>query len=224
MISIVIPTLNEEKYLPYLLDSIKKQSFKDYEIIVSDYNSIDKTKEIARKYGCIIVKGGLPGKGRNNGAKIAKHDLLFLDADTTLPDNFLEKFVTNSQNFDLTSCKVIAKPNNYLIKLFYAAKNFLNKNFFIRRTSGQCIFIKKELFNRINGYDESLYLAEEHDLVQRAKGKYKFFSDLFVYNSPRRFKKYGFWRTVFISSYSEIYRILFGKIRKKFFEYEFGHY
>ena len=49
MISIVIPTLNEEKYLSKLLKSIKNQTFKDYEIIVSDNNSKDNTKKIAKK-------------------------------------------------------------------------------------------------------------------------------------------------------------------------------
>ncbi len=50
-ISIVIPTLNEEAFLPTLLDSIKKQSFTDYEIIVADAGSKDKTIDIAQEYG-----------------------------------------------------------------------------------------------------------------------------------------------------------------------------
>ena len=85
MLSIIIPTKNEEKYLPNLLRSIKKQTFKDYEIIVADNNSKDKTKKIAKRYGCKIVKGGLPGKARNQGAKFAEGDiLLFLDSDPEL--------------------------------------------------------------------------------------------------------------------------------------------
>ena len=72
ILSIIIPTYNEEEYLPVLLDSIKSQSFDDYEIIVADANSTDKTREIAESYGCIVVAGGLPAVGRNNGAKIAK--------------------------------------------------------------------------------------------------------------------------------------------------------
>ncbi len=73
MISIIIPTLNEEKYLPKLLRSIKEQDFKEeLEIIVADANSEDKTREIAKKFSCKIVEGGLPAKARNEGAKIAK--------------------------------------------------------------------------------------------------------------------------------------------------------
>ena len=91
MLSIIIPTLNEEKYLPLLLKSIKEQNVKDYEIIISDAQSTDKTLDIAKKNNCKIVLGGLPGKARNEGAKVAKGNLLlFLDADVLLGPNFLK--------------------------------------------------------------------------------------------------------------------------------------
>lgn len=71
MLSIIVPALNEEKYLPILLSQIKKQNFNsDSEIIVADAGSKDKTVEIARNYGCKIIPGGLPARGRNEGAKI----------------------------------------------------------------------------------------------------------------------------------------------------------
>ena len=58
MISIIIPTLNEEKYLPLLLSSIKKQNFNDYEIIIADAGSDDKTLEIVKNYNCKIKIDG----------------------------------------------------------------------------------------------------------------------------------------------------------------------
>ena len=73
-ISIIIPTLNEEKYLTHLLESIKKQSIAPKEIIVVDALSQDKTKEIALAYGCKVlddIKKKGPGAGRNKGARIA---------------------------------------------------------------------------------------------------------------------------------------------------------
>ena len=60
-ISIIIPTYNEEEYLPKLLESIKSQDFTDYEVIVADAQSNDNTREIAKEYGCVVVEGGLPG-------------------------------------------------------------------------------------------------------------------------------------------------------------------
>ena len=89
MISIIIPALNEENYLPKLLKNIKKQELKDYEVIVADTNSKDGTRQTAKKFKCEIVKGGLPPEGRNNGAKKAKGTLLFfIDADSLLSKNF----------------------------------------------------------------------------------------------------------------------------------------
>jgi glycosyltransferase involved in cell wall biosynthesis len=230
MLSIVIPTFNEEKYLPRLLESIKKQSYKDYEIIVAD-NSKDKTKQIAKKYKCKVVKGGKPGKARNNGAKIAKYDLLFLDADDVLENkDFLKKFLKKikKKKLDIATCKVLPIPNNTDAKFYYFLKNLGNKYFgYIRKhASGQCLFIKKELFEKINGYDASLLLAEEHDLVQRASkhGKFYFFMNLYIYNSARRVEKEGLLRLLLKNTYSEIYRLFGKKIKKKLFKYEFGNY
>ncbi|OYT33718.1 MAG: glycosyl transferase family 2, partial [Candidatus Aenigmarchaeota archaeon ex4484_52] len=80
LLSIIIPTLNEEKYIPLLLNSIKKQTYKNYEIIVCDSHSKDKCYSIDKKG---------PGHGRNIGAKYAKgRYLLFFDSDTIIPDKF----------------------------------------------------------------------------------------------------------------------------------------
>ena len=78
MISIIIPTLNEEAYLPKLLRSIHGQHFKDMEVIVADAGSKDKTVQIAKAHGCKITPGGLPGKGRNEGARLRKEMCCFL--------------------------------------------------------------------------------------------------------------------------------------------------
>ena len=51
MLSIIIPAYNEERYLPKLLNCIKKQTYRDYEVIVADANSKDKTRQIAKKFG-----------------------------------------------------------------------------------------------------------------------------------------------------------------------------
>ena len=77
-ISIVIPTLNESEYLPKLLDSIKKQTFTDYEVIVADAGSKDGTVEAAEKEGALVGAGGMPGVGRNRGARCQWRYNLFL--------------------------------------------------------------------------------------------------------------------------------------------------
>ncbi|MDD3939883.1 MAG: glycosyltransferase, partial [Patescibacteria group bacterium] len=107
MLSIIIPTLNEEKYLPRLLESIKRQEFSDYEIIVSDAGSSDKTKMVAENYGANFILSNKikhPSFQRNKGAEISKGGiLLFLDADSVLPDGFLQKTVNQFKAKNLVS-------------------------------------------------------------------------------------------------------------------------
>jgi len=97
MLSVIIPTLNEAGYLFLLLDSIKKQSFKDYEIIIVDAGSADKTVDFVKNngYRVISIEGpaGFPASSRNAGAKIARGSLFFfLDGDSVLPsEHFLQK-------------------------------------------------------------------------------------------------------------------------------------
>ena len=91
-ISIIIPTLNEEKYIERCLKSLKNQSFRNFEIIVSDSYSTDDTVKIAKKYGAkvVLTKKTGPAAGRNEGARKAKGSILvFLDADTFVTKKFL---------------------------------------------------------------------------------------------------------------------------------------
>jgi glycosyltransferase involved in cell wall biosynthesis len=67
-VSVVIPTWNEELWLPRLLDQLQCQSTVA-EVIVADNASVDNTVRIANDYGCLVVDGGRPGVGRNRGAK-----------------------------------------------------------------------------------------------------------------------------------------------------------
>ena len=100
-VSVIIPTLNEERYIEDCLKSLKKQSFKNYEIIVSDGLSTDNTVKIAKKYtkNVISSKNKGIGDGRNKGAKIAKGEiLLFLDADSTIAPNLLGKLSESMEN------------------------------------------------------------------------------------------------------------------------------
>ena len=82
MLTIVIPTKNEETYLPRLLASISKQTLAPAQVIVADAQSTDATRQIALAHGVRVVEGGMISCGRNAGARQAKTDfILFLDAD-----------------------------------------------------------------------------------------------------------------------------------------------
>ena len=96
-VSAIIPTWNEERYLPKCLQSLKNQSGKtSFEIIVIDGGSTDKTVEIAQQYGDkVFVKSRQPvGAARNTGAKEASGRILaFIDADTVASESWLDSIV-----------------------------------------------------------------------------------------------------------------------------------
>jgi len=230
MLSIIIPTLNEEKYLPRLLESIKTQDLKDYEIIVADSNSIDKTIEIAKNYNCKITKGGMPGIARNEGAKIAQGELLlFLDADLILPEGFLNKFL---QKFEEKRLAIASTDLDFLTdnKIFKFGAHFTNILYKAteRFSPGitECILIKKDVHEKINGFDEKIVLLEDFDYIRRAVkiGKFEHFKDLKFYTSVRRLEKDGFVKTTLQYFFANIYMFLFGPIKTNIFDYKFGHY
>src|SRR3989338_1007194 len=92
-ISVIIPTLNEKKYLKKCLDSLKRQGMRNYEIIVVDSYSTDGTVQLARKYGKVVFeKRKGPGAARNAGARHARGSILvFADADVRFWKDFMKK-------------------------------------------------------------------------------------------------------------------------------------
>ncbi len=231
MISIIIPTLNEEKCLPLLLKSVKKQDFDDYEVIIADAGSKDKTLEIAKNYGCKIIAGGLPAKGRNNGATAAKGNLLlFLDADVTLPPKIftrvLEEFKQRKLNI-ATFCLLPSEKgemSTFIFTFFYNLPIvFLEK---ILPHASMGILIKKDTFEKLNGFDENIKLAEDHDLARRAKklGEYGILRSAKIFVSTRRFKKDGWFKTGSKYLFCEGHMILIGPVKSNIFKYKFNHY
>lgn len=230
MLSIIIPTLNEEKYLPDLLESLQAQTFEDYEIIVSDNNSIDKTPAIASKAGARIVRGGLPSHGRNRGADVAKGDwLLFLDADVILPFDFLEKAMAEiqEQNISIASCSITPLSDKKIDKLLHQAVNlgFQATKKFYPHAPGFCIFVKKEYHLLIGGFNEKILLAEDSDYVLRASKicKFDLLQSVHIPVSVRRLDKDGRLNIAVKYLASDAYRLLIGPIESNVFNYQFGY-
>jgi len=231
MLSIVIPTLNEENYLPRLLNCLRKQNFKDYEIIIADAESKDKTREVAQTFGCKIIKGGLPAKGRNEGAKIIKGDLiLFLDADALLPKNSLERLLREfkDRNLKVAGSFLQSQSENKIVRFLYNfAYNlpiiFLEKLF--PYASG-FILIKKDLHQEIGGFDEDIKLSEDHCYVREASklGKFGILKSITIFISPRRFEQNGWLKTGFKWFLCGFYLIFFGPVKTDIFSYNFDPY
>jgi len=227
MLSIIIPALNEEKYLPLLLKEIKKQNFNDYEIIVADAFSKDKTTKIAKDFGCKVVKGGLPAKGRNEGAKVAKGDiLLFLDADNIfLPKDFLKNLLYRFKKRNLGSASFPIYPNGKRVDTFvYWIYNLwvkLSQRFLPHATNG--VLVKREVHQKMGGFDEKIKIAEDHEYVRRAKkyGKFGFIKIKPVLTSSRRLDKDGRIKTYLRYILAGTWMFFFGPIKSDIFKYRF---
>ena len=190
MISVIIPTLNEEKYLGKLLDSIKKQTYKDYEVIIVDAGSTDKTKEVAAGFNLIQSEANI-SKQRNLGAYNANGGLLmFLDADIVIRNNdFFEKVskIFNNKKISAATCKVrvLPKEEKFIDRLFFSLTNNIVR---IAGTGRACQIVRAKLFNKFN---ENMTVGEDVDMFRRIKGKVHFMPSI-VYESSRRYRKEGY--------------------------------
>ena len=223
-LSIVIITLNEEEYLPKLLKSIEEQTFKNLEIIVADYNSTDKTRKIARSFKCRITKGGNYSAGRNNVAKRARADyLFFLDADSILPKKFLKVNFREFKKSEKGTGTVPVEPlsNKYFDKIFFKAYDYWS--ILMSRVSPHCagcgIFARKDIFNKIKGFNENIAFAENHDFVRRARRYGFIILPVPIYTSVRRMDSEGRAKFVLKYIYSGLYRLLYKEIGKEIFQY-----
>ena len=233
MLSIIIPTLNEEDYLSKLLESIRKQNFRDYEIIVADARSNDKTLEIARNYGCQIIPGGLPAKGRNEGAKASQGELLlFLDADVILPKDFFKRTLEEfkKRSLDIASFRLVPLPRNnfslLFMNIFYNKPITLLENVLPHAAVG--ILARKVMFDKLGGFDENVKLAEDHYLARRGQkttnAKCGIIRSTQIFVSDRRFRKDGWLKTGVKYLLCELHLIFIGPVRSDIFRYKFNHY
>lgn len=232
MLSIVIPTLNEEKNLKRLLGLIAKENLPEYEIIIGDAGSKDKTVQVAESFGAKVVKGGLPAVGRNAGARAAKGDvILFLDADLVLSENFVAHALLEFQErrLDIASCNIYPQTNNiYLNKMtlnvFYNFPAQIFRKVF--PMGAMAIMVTKKAYDQVGGFDEKIKLCEDHYFVGSVAkiGSFGILKTGKVYMPIRRFEKDGYLRTSLKYLRSVVYMNLFGPEKLNDIEYEFGHY
>jgi uncharacterized protein (TIGR00661 family) len=230
-LSIIVPTYNEEEYLPNLLESIKSQKFKDYEIIIADANSNDRTLEIAKSYGCKIVEGGIPGVGRNNGAKIAKGELLlFLDSDLELTENYLEDILLEFENdkIDIGITLMTPLSEKRRDKLLHDIANWFMVAFEkIKPHGAGCygIITKKSLHKKNNGFDETLTFGEDTDYIERIakNNNFKVIKNARICVSTRRLEEEGLIKLTKQYTKSTLNDFIGKRTDAKELEYGFGH-
>jgi glycosyltransferase involved in cell wall biosynthesis len=198
-VSIVIPTLNEENYVGFVLSDIARQTRKAHEVIVVDGTSQDATASVVERFpGADLLIGGPPvANQRNLGGRKASGDILiFLDADVRLSEKFLEDFLERieQRNLDIACPLYIPYRSTLLIKIIHAYINvvFVVLQKVLPSGAGHCIAVKGEIFQQSPGFEPHLKVGEDVALVRKLSKRHRFgivAKQLFV--SDRRYKEEG---------------------------------
>lgn len=199
-ISIIIPTLNEEKNLGRLLDTL--QAYQGLEIIVADGGSTDHTADIARNHGALVVTSRTGrGSQQNNGAKKASGNILvFLHCDCRLPDTFpdLVHAVLNRPGSSAGSFRLHIDAVGRAYRLIEWGTN-LRSRFLGLPYGDQALFVKKTTFTEAGGFPDQP-LLEDLQLVCRLKRLGRIgIAPAAVTTSARRWQRLGVLRTTMLN-------------------------
>jgi glycosyltransferase involved in cell wall biosynthesis len=203
LVSVVIPAYNEEKYIGQTLEALKEEEHPnfDFEVIVADSSSTDRTVEIAKKNGAkvIVTPKVSPAFARQRGIEGANGEIVAcLDADTIPSVDWLktivQEFSRDKKVVGLTGRVEILERNLLSKVAFLFFQNiFYPLNFLLGKTifNGQNFAIKKWAFSKIGGLNTSLHSAEDADLgVRLGKvGKVILSPKALVLTSARREKE-----------------------------------
>jgi len=168
LVSVVVPTLNSERFLKGCLMSIREQTWRNIEVIVIDHYSADMTKKIAQSFGAKIFESDAQrSEARNFGARKAKGSLLFfVDSDMELEPSVIDECIKEIEK----GCDAVVIPEvsvgdsfwakcKALEKACYAGDNMIEAGRFLRRNA----------FEDVSGYDAQLEACEDWDLNQRLR-------------------------------------------------------
>ncbi len=182
LFSVIIPVFNREILLPRAIESVLNQSFKDFEIIVIDDGSTDKSAQVAQSYGVRVVKrknGGVAA-ARNLGIKLSKGNIIaFLDSDDEWKKDKLKiqyEFFRQNPSYKIHQTdeiwirdgKFLNKKKIHQKKEGYIFENSCE----LCLISPSAVAIKRELFDEVGLFDESLRVCEDYDLWLRITKKY----------------------------------------------------
>lgn len=227
LFSVIIPALNEEKFLPKLLESLTLQTDKNFEVIVVDGKSKDKTVAVAKSFEkklpslrvLVGERASLPYQ-RNLGAKHARGQwYVFVDADSVAMPYLIErsiKFISTTKASFFTSWfradseeikdAILILLNNIVIEGYILVKR--------PWSPGPFVVVRKDIFDRVGGYDEQKAFGEDHDFSTRLYKKHVSLSvlrEVLCVYSLRRHRKQGMLGAMGAYIYSAISVLLTNK-------------
>lgn len=199
-ISIIIPCLNEQAHIKQTLKPLQAMRQRGHQIILCDAHSDDKTQTLARPWvDNLITSPAGRAQQMNAAAKLAEHDVLwFLHADTLVPDNadelildcFINEHIWGRFNVRLSSHKFRFR----IIETFINLRSCLSGI----ATGDQGIFVNKNIFQQLNGY-QNIPLMEDIHLSKRLKkiSRPSCISTTII-TSSRRWEEHGTTKTIIL--------------------------
>ena len=171
--SVIIPAYNEEKTIGKTLESLKEQSYKDFEIIVVDDGGSDRTAEIAKKSGAKVIKqrNAGPAAARNNGAKSAKGEIIiFIDADCVADERWLEHMLKPFSDKDVAGVQGAYKSDQKSLVARFTQLDIEDRYNRLDRKADSLDWIgsysaayRKKIFIELGGFDEDFPTASGED-------------------------------------------------------------
>lgn len=226
-ISIIIIAYNEEKYISGILDSLKNQTNKDFEVIIVDSKSTDHTELVVNAFAnsfdefrYITLHTALgPAYGRNQGAALAHYDrLLFFDADTRVEPDFIERITQEliDRKLDLATCPMRIAEGTFLSTVGALWLNgFLSLLKPIYSSAyGACFLSTKEVHAHVGGFDEHVGICEDCHYVKKARRHHQYTFGIltpYFYTSDRRATTEGRFTLLITYLRVHVYRMFTGK-------------
>ena len=193
--TVVIPTWNEEGWLPALLSRLRVMK-RVAHVVVADNWSDDCTRDIALAQGVQVVNGGSPARGRNSGVKASTGEyIIFADADVVFTSKALDRAAeVLGANPNVVAVHFPLRPlgATWFPRLCYRAMDayfWLLGQFGVAQGVGTFLAVRRSAFDRSTGFDESLAAGEDADLIRRLShlGVVCYDRTIVVGTSPRRF-------------------------------------
>ena len=240
-VSIIIPTLNEEHYLPTLLASLLTCDH-ELEIIVVDGRSEDGTLTVVKRFGqhtpghitirALTSEQRNISHQRNLGARHASHDtIVFLDADTTVPSpdhlrQLLDSF--HADELAAASCRFVPLERDWRASAYFGFLYGFQR--VMARLGnpyalGACLLTRRDVFEQTGGFDSTICINEDAEYCLRASkhGRFRILP-IALQTSTRRFRKHGYLRMGLRYLRIFAHRTLRGEARDNTIPYEFGEF
>jgi glycosyltransferase involved in cell wall biosynthesis len=209
MISVVVPAYNEERNIGRCLSALCHQTIPrdEFEVIVVDGGSEDRTREIAEQYADLVFiqESRKVGGARNDGVMRAEGDVVATtDADCIVPDDWIARVIENFTRYEIVQLYGTVRPIEDEIKHHVSlalANNFSRMGYYTRTlyyTLGCNTAFDREAFIDVGMY-QTIDAGDDLEIAQRMRkvGKVRFDSRLKVSFSMRRYEQFGTLKSLY---------------------------